>query len=128
MTKEEFCKAYTEIYGEPLTDLNQLTQQTFTGQELFEFVNDILDYHLKPLKVMTTSDIVEIQAMLKELAGKRNCIAVLPAVAEFKPFSEQKETMVESIELINPHFEESPIGIKSKHQPKGHERPYKYHR
>lgn len=42
MTKEEFCKAYTEIYGEPLDNLEQLAEQTFTGQELFEFVNDII--------------------------------------------------------------------------------------
>ncbi|MBI9055499.1 MAG: hypothetical protein JEY96_16875 [Bacteroidales bacterium] len=48
ISEKDFCKAYTEIYGEPLDNLEQLTKQTFTGQELFEFVNDIIKLQHDP--------------------------------------------------------------------------------
>jgi hypothetical protein len=39
LTEEEFCKLHTQFYGEELDYLKQLTSQTFTGEELLEFVN-----------------------------------------------------------------------------------------
>lgn len=42
MTKKDFCKSYTAYHGEPLSDIRQLVQQKFTGEELFEFVEFIV--------------------------------------------------------------------------------------
>lgn len=42
MTKEEFCRLYAAYDGEPMSNLAQLVQHTFTGQELYEFCEYLL--------------------------------------------------------------------------------------
>lgn len=38
LDEKEFCKLHSDYHGEQIDSLAHLAQQTFTGEELFEFV------------------------------------------------------------------------------------------
>jgi len=48
MNKENFCKAYSEFYGEKIDKTEQITQHNFDGQELFEFAEYLVKKFHKP--------------------------------------------------------------------------------
>jgi len=42
LTEKEFCKLYTQLNGEKVDNIKQITLVSFTGESLLEFINDIL--------------------------------------------------------------------------------------
>ena len=44
LTEAEFLDFYSKAYGELTDKLGQTISHTFTGEELFEFVNDAIEY------------------------------------------------------------------------------------
>lgn len=42
MNEKEFCKLYSEFYGEEISNIKQIMEHRFAGEELFEFCNFIL--------------------------------------------------------------------------------------
>ena len=47
LTEVEFLDFYSKAYGELTDKLGQTISHTFTGEELFEFVNDAIEYWAK---------------------------------------------------------------------------------
>lgn len=43
MTDEQFCKLYSGYYGEPIDKVAQLTMHQFTGEELKEFIEYVIE-------------------------------------------------------------------------------------
>lgn len=48
MKNEKFLKFYSEYYGEPTNNIEQIVSVKFKGPELLEFVNAALEKHSKP--------------------------------------------------------------------------------
>lgn len=42
LSEEQFCKLHTQYNGEEIDNIKQLVSETFTGEELLEFINYIL--------------------------------------------------------------------------------------
>ena len=47
LTEAEFLDFYSKAYGELTDKLGQIAYHKFTGEELFEFVNDAIEYWAK---------------------------------------------------------------------------------
>lgn len=44
ITKDEFLKLYRDYYGEPVMELDEIVTQQFSGQELFELIEYIINH------------------------------------------------------------------------------------
>lgn len=47
MNEEQFCEIITDYYGEHIDNINQLTQISFTGDELREFLNFVIQEEMQ---------------------------------------------------------------------------------
>jgi hypothetical protein len=61
LEKSEFCKLHSGFHGEEISNLKQLVSQTFTGEELYDFVKHCLEIKGKEIAI-AFAEYMEFQA------------------------------------------------------------------
>jgi len=56
LTDEEFCRLHTSYHGELIDQVGQLISQTFTGEELKEFVEHCIKQRAQPKEETGTAE------------------------------------------------------------------------